>query len=200
MDILEYEEVKNFNYEEYCEYLQIVYGEPPKPYFCTPECNSTNNKANSRTSEGLMIHHIKENTYPRLSDQRAAKLFSFDCQMPKNLIYCDYLEHMLLHILICEEKSKLKINDKEVMQLGYHGLIQYIIPEINEIYSRYFDNIDFQQEYRKAWASKIAKDIDVYKSLLKRCLQIKNHYYTITKEKILLSVVNNKLKTIIKSL
>ena len=54
----------------------------------------------SRTKEGLYVHHKFEDHAIRLSKKDFAINHPFEWQLAKNLIYCDFLEHLLLHILI----------------------------------------------------------------------------------------------------
>lgn len=60
----EYSFVKNLDYYEYCDYLKDKYGDVKHKY---------PNKKNSRSYEGLFIHHIKEDTISGLSCHDVAK-------------------------------------------------------------------------------------------------------------------------------
>ncbi len=50
----------------------------------------------------------------------------------KYLEYCDYLEHLFLHILICENPSEEKNRNEDV---GTGGVVNFIAPELNDLYS-----------------------------------------------------------------
>ena len=97
MNYSEYEKVKNYNYEKYCDYLNEKYGLVPDNYFTEGFTPITKIK---RVEEGLYIHHIKEDTVANLSDIETAKANLFEYQTKENLVYANLLEHILLHILI----------------------------------------------------------------------------------------------------
>ena len=56
----------------------------------------------------------------------------YEWQKKENLVYCDYLEHLLLHILICRFPAKDK-NPKENVGIG--GIVNYLIPKLNDVFS-----------------------------------------------------------------
>ena len=163
MNIEEYNKVKDFTYNEYCEYLQNKYGKAKLGYFTE---NWTKRKNITRTKEGLIIHHIKEDTAIMLSKEELARLQPYEYQSVDNLAYCNYLEHLLLHILIVEENATRE--DKEA-EVGIGGIINFIVPELNDWYSGYFKGKD-----SKAWqvnCYKIVKDNeDTYLALIERYL------------------------------
>ena len=121
MNIEEYNKVKDLKYCEYVDYLQDKYGIPNKPYFKMDEnldwiTVRVNNKifldkepSISRLKDGLVIHHVREDKYYELSDKYKASFYHWINQSPCNLVYCDLLEHLLLHIMIHEENSERKI-------------------------------------------------------------------------------------------
>lgn len=73
--------------------------------------NIQHNEKRSRSSEGLFLHHIDENKIANLSDLRVIRknpFFSF--QKRDRLVYCNYLEHLILHAAIVKETNgKLSI-------------------------------------------------------------------------------------------
>lgn len=158
MNIQEYEIIKNYNYKEYCDYLKKKYGEAKYDYFTRSFVK--NNKV-TRTKEGLICHHICEDTAIQLSTPEFAKKNPFEYQLAENLCYCDYLEHLFLHILICENPSPNK-NMFEVVGIG--GIIDFIVPELNDVYSGWIT----KQNWRLYCHNKIKNDKDVYLILLKR--------------------------------
>ena len=160
MNINEYNHVKDFDYSQYCDYLQEKYGIGLSDFFTRnwnpkPKCK--------RTEEGLLAHHKFEDRVSKLSDKDIARSYPFEWQAPENIVYCDYLEHLLLHILICESKLE---NPSEGEIVGVGGIIQYIIPELNDVYSGW----KTAQKWRTVCHSKIINDKDVYLLLLKRFL------------------------------
>lgn len=62
MNLEEYNKIKDYTYEEYCEYLKNKYGEVPYKY------GSSKNRR-----PGLFIHHIGENEIPSLSSNEVKK-------------------------------------------------------------------------------------------------------------------------------
>lgn len=158
MNLDEYEKVKDLSYSEYCDYLQTKYG-IGKGYFLTKSFNK--NPKITRTSEGLFAHHKMEDRAIMLSNKAFAKLNPYEWQAPENIIYCDYLEHLFLHILICENPSP---NRKKNEVVGIGGVINFIVPELNDFYSG--------RESKTTWKinclNKIRYDKDVYLTLLKR--------------------------------
>ena len=105
MDLQEYNKVKELKYLEYCDYLQKKYGigkcdYMTKSWNLNPKCK--------RTSEGLVAHHKYEDHAIMLSTKMFAMLNPFEWQKAENIVYCDYIEHLFLHILICENPSKEK--------------------------------------------------------------------------------------------
>ena len=158
MNIQEYEKVKNFTYLEYCDYLQQKYG--------IGLCNymSENWKKNSkvtRTKDGLYVHHKYEDHAIMLSNPEYAKKNPYEWQMKENLVYCDLLEHLLLHQLICEYPADNKNKNEQV---GIGGVVNFIVPELNDVYSGWVSKQPWQQNCHNA----IIKDKDVYLQVLKR--------------------------------
>ena len=161
MKIAEYENVKDLNYRKYCDYLQRKYG-IGIANFMTRSWNK-NPKA-SRTKEGLLQHHKFEDHAIMLSNKAHAKKNPYEWQMAKNIVYCDYLEHLFLHILICENPAKNK-NKNEVVGIG--GVINFLVPELNDLYSGW----ETKQQWRKKCHDLVADDKEVYLVLLKRFKQ-----------------------------
>lgn len=112
MHLEEYNKIKDYTYEEYCEYLKNKYGKVPYKY------GSTKNR-----KPGLFIHHIGEKEFPNLSSSEVIKNTGPKYQEPDMLCYCDYLEHLLLHIMIAEETF-----DNTFLGLG--GASGFLIPAL----------------------------------------------------------------------
>ncbi len=131
MTLQEYLKVKNFTYKEYLAYLKQKYGKVLYRY---------GNKKNHK--RGLFIHHDKENEIPSLSHTDNRKAFP-EYQAPEFLTYCDYLEHLLLHIMIGRETAITK-------NLGLDGPCFYIIPAIISYYKYGYKKADWDDEYYEA--------------------------------------------------
>lgn len=158
MNLQEYEKVKNFTYLEYCDYLQQKYGIGLCNYMS--ESWNKNSKV-TRTKEGLYVHHKYEDHAIMLGNPEYAKKNPYEWQMKENLIYCDLLEHLLLHQLICEYPADNKNKNEQV---GIGGIVNFIVPELNDVYSGWVSKKTWQQNCHNA----IIKDKDVYLQLLKR--------------------------------
>ncbi len=162
MDISEFIKVENYTYEEYCDFLQCKYGIGKYDYM-TKSWNK--NPKCTRTKEGLLAHHKFESHAIMLSTKAYAMKNPFEWQQAKNIIYCDYLEHLFLHVLICEFPSAEK-NDFESVGIG--GVVNFIVPELNDFYSGWVTN----QEWRRNCHNLIKNDKDVYFAILKRFKKI----------------------------
>ncbi len=158
MNLQEYEKVKNYTYLEYCTYLQQKYGIG----FCNYMTENWNKSSKvSRTKEGLYVHHKYEDHAVRLSKPEYAKNNPYEWQKKENLICCDLLEHLFLHQLICEYPAENKNNTEQV---GISGIVAFIVPELNDVYSGWRSKHTWQQNCHNA----IIRDKDVYLQLLKR--------------------------------
>ena len=171
MDLLEYEKVKQYNYLEYCDYLQNKYGIGLSDYM-TKTWNK--NPKVTRTNEGLLAHHKYEDHAIMLSNKNFAIKNPFEWQLAKNIVYCDYLEHLFLHILICEYPAK-EANDNEAVGIG--GIINFIVPELNDLYSGWETN----QPWRKSCHDLVVNDKETYLVLLKRFKRNCSNYPFYTK-------------------
>ena len=100
MDRCEIEKELRMTYEELCKYLQGKYGIAKVNYFPNEECRARNKKV-SRTNEGLFCHHIYEKFGgSNLCHPSMARQYPYEYQKRENLVYCNYLEHLLLHLKI----------------------------------------------------------------------------------------------------
>lgn len=158
MNLAEYEKVKNYTYLEYCDYLQSKYGIGLSDYM-TKSWNK--NAKVTRSKDGLIAHHKFEDHAIMLSTKEYAMQNPFEWQLAKNIVYCDYLEHLLLHILICEYPAE---NHNKFEAVGIGGVINFIVPELNDLYSGWETN----QPWRKNCHNLIINDKNVYLVLLKR--------------------------------
>lgn len=159
----EYELIEYYDYDEYVKYLQTKYGIPKKPYFTL---DWRKNMDITRTQEGLYIHHVKENKAIMLCNPDYAKNNPFEYQNPENLVYCDLLEHLLLHILICEDPNiDSTIDPNIVTAIG--GIQNFMIPQLNDVYSGYISPKSWE---RKCY-NKIINDKDVYYELIVRFVE-----------------------------
>lgn len=146
MFLAEYETVKDYSYDRYCRYLVNKYGRPEYDFF-NPKCK--------RPSEGLEVHHVKEDEISDLCDRKIAARYDKSFQAPENLVFCDYLEHLLLHILIGEKTAGGK-------NIGLSGAFFHIIPAIKS----YYDGE--KGRYNDAYYKRLDGCEDVFDLLIER--------------------------------
>lgn len=156
----EYNKVKSMDYLEYCDYLQEKYGIGLADYMTK---SFYKNKKVTRTKEGLFCHHIYEDKTINLSTRELAMFSPLEWQKKENLVYCDYLEHLLLHTLITISPDKKNNN------CGIGG-IYIIAQELNDLYS----GMKTKQEWKKNCFSKVKKDKDVYLTILEQFISVKH--------------------------
>ena len=132
------------------------YGHAQYDYFTDSSCSKKNPKV-TRTKEGLFCHHIDENKAILLCEDNHARENPFEYQKKDRLVYCNFLEHFLLHVLIVEE------NMGENLELGIGGALT-ISHQLNDFYSGY--------EYKRQWlidtTSVVKNDYSTYIKMLKR--------------------------------
>lgn len=136
--------LSNMKYDELCSYLKNKYGEVAGSYFVNENCKTVNHGI-KRTQEGLFIHHIAENQSIELSNSLYATKAPFEYQLGKNLVYCNYFEHLFLHIRIVKEFLKIETVKQTKMAVGIGGLVNFIFPEIID----YINGYDYKRDYHK---------------------------------------------------
>ncbi len=181
MDKIEIEKELNMTYDELVKHLLEKYGPSQYDYFCNESCKSKNHKV-SRTNEGLYCHHIDEDKAIMLSNDKFAPNNPFEYQKADRLVYCNVLEHLLLHIKIVEEPRNRDANKNELQGIG--GAINLIIPQIND----YYNGFEFKQPHLIKIFSLIENNFDEYIGILKYFLtvidEIPLYKLIITKEKL----------------
>ena len=110
-----YSRLMSISYDEIIKILHKKYGKCKYDYFKKQSFenfienkskNINHNKKRSRYSEGLFLHHIDENIIENLSSLRVIKKNpSFIFQQRDHLVYCNYLEHLILHTTILKETN-----------------------------------------------------------------------------------------------
>lgn len=181
---MESTEIKNqlkMTYDELVDYLLKKYGPAQYDYFCNESCKSKNSKV-SRTNEGLYCHHIDENKAILLSNDKFAVNNPFEYQKANRLVYCNVLEHLILHIKIVEEPKNENVNQMEIQGIG--GAVCFICPQIND----YFNGYEFKQQYLINIFSLIENNFNDYIYILEYFLDVveKNPIYKliVTKERL----------------
>lgn len=131
----EYLDLLARNYEEAVDWLLQKYGPAQDDYFrefsyqrfMNGEIKNITKGKFSRTNEGLYCHHIDEIKWLKISDQNFVKEYNipFENQQKNRLVYCDLVEHTILHVLIINETSS---------EYGYPGYEAFLKPSIEEWY------------------------------------------------------------------
>ena len=161
MNMSEFQAVRSMTYNEYCDYLQQKYGIGLADYM-TKSFNA--NSKCKRTKEGLVAHHKAEDKMIMLSTKEFAQMCPFEWQQKENIVYCDYLEHLFLHVLICKYPSPERM---PMVDVGIGGVVNFIAPELNDLYSGWITN----QSWRKNCHDKVINDKEVYLAILKDFLE-----------------------------
>lgn len=148
-------------YDEYVDSLLDKYGKVKESYFIGPGYGEKN-KNITRTEEGLVIHHIDEDEIQNLSsddDERIRSEDYFKYQLPERLVYCNYVEHMILHMKIVEKElakpSNERINDT-ALGIGGFGIL---VSEINYMLDRKYNGGCFYPSYPQ-WKRRCAEALD----------------------------------------
>ena len=100
-----YEKMLKSSYTDIVKYLLKKYGAAKHNYFKDTNCTEKNPLV-SRTSEGLYCHHIDEDKAIMLSNDKYAAANPFEYQKANRLVYCNLLEHLLLHVKIAENPNE----------------------------------------------------------------------------------------------
>ena len=113
MNYQEFQKIKTYKYEDYVKYLKEKYGIVPEDY-CSKSF-TPNMNIKRKQSDNLYIHHIREDKVANLSDMSIAATAPFEYQQAHNLVYCNLLEHILLHIMIGEQNQGLGFGGAQLM-------------------------------------------------------------------------------------
>lgn len=130
-----YVDLLSKSYEDAVYFLLEKYGPAQNDYFrensyrrfMNGEINSIAKGKITRTAEGLYCHHMDENKWLKISDKDFVKKFSipFETQKKDRLVYCDVVEHTILHVLISKETG---------LRYGYPGYEAFLKPHLEEWY------------------------------------------------------------------
>lgn len=127
----------HMSYDEYVKNLLEKYGAVPGDYFID-EFFRRRNPHISRSKEGLLIHHIDEDKIAGLSDMNINKMkagVTSAYHKADRLVYCHYVEHMILHMKIIEKELTKTANEREWHKpLGICGFVN-IATSINDFFT-----------------------------------------------------------------
>lgn len=191
-----YESMLKMSYQDIVSALLKKYGSAKHNYFKDTACK-TKNPLVTRTNEGLFCHHIDEDKAIMLCNDKFAANNPFEYQKADRLVYCNLLEHLLLHVKIAENPSP-DSNENKLPGIG--GAINFICKELNDIYS----GKKFADEWRKNVADKVKDNFDDYIIILRYLWNIveKNPVYKaiITKEMLCLNWDGKVVKEVMNAL
>lgn len=195
-DESEYIASLKFPYEAIVAYLLNKYGIAKYDYFKNEKCTVKESQI-SRTSEGLFCHHIDEDKAIMLSNDKYAAANPFKYQKADRLVYCNLLEHLILHIKIAEKPCD-DANENELPGIG--GAISFICKDLNDIYS----GKEFSEDWRTVVAEKVKGSFDDYITILRYLWNVveKNPIYKaiITKEMLCVGWDGKVVKEILNAL
>ena len=163
---MEHEEIikeVKMTYYELCDYLIQKYGPAEYNYFTKPECKYKNKKV-SRTKEGLYCHHIDEDEGGNLSNPPQARIQPYEWQKKENLVYCNLIEHLILHIKIdvARQKRMLRI-PLDIPSFFANGGLFWLTMELDDMYM----NGGPKADWMKPCYDKIKENYSDYISLMK---------------------------------
>ena len=133
--LTEYKQLLSKNYDKAVEFLLKKYGTAEDDYFSEKSYerffkgeikNITKGKF-SRSVDGLECHHIGEDKFLNMTNMYLIKAqrISFEYHQKEKLVFCDVIEHAILHTLIAKETS---------LNLGSPGYLCFLRPKINDWY------------------------------------------------------------------
>ena len=173
-----YEKMLSMSYDDIVKLLLKKYGAAKHDYFTDREC-TIKNKLVSRTAEGLFCHHIDEDKAIMLSNDEYAARNPFEYQKKNRLVYCNLLEHLLLHVKIAEEPRNPDANENELPGIG--GAINYLCKQLNDIYA----GKEPAEEWRKTVAAKVQDHFDDY-------IRILRHFWSVIEQNPLYKTIITK--------
>lgn len=124
----------SMSYYELVEYLLDKYGAAQYDYFCNDNCKSQPKKL-KRTSEGLICHHIREDMGGNLNGSGEARTQPYEWQQKQNLVYCNLLEHLILHIKIDVLRQKHRLfKPDDISHFFTTGGVYMVCQDVNDLF------------------------------------------------------------------
>lgn len=170
---LSYSDMVQHLIEKHGEVIDNYYKEKSYNKFLNGEIKSIASGNYTKTKEGLYCHHIMENEYENISNKEyiAHYKYPYEYHHKENLVYCDLIEHLILHALITKETN----GDR-----GFKGLVVFLMPTVEEWYidgdeprvlwmQLCRERAFLSKEYTEKLLSdvdELLKDVEVYKKIL----------------------------------
>lgn len=170
---LSYSDMVQHLIEKHGEVVDNYYKEKSYNKFLNEEIKSIASGNYTKTKEGLYCHHIMENEYENISNKKfiAHYKYPYEYHHKENLVYCDLIEHLILHALITKETNGYR---------GFKGLVEFLIPTAEEWYIDGYEprvlwmqlcreRAFLSEEYTEKLLSdvdELLKDVEVYQELL----------------------------------
>lgn len=166
-----YESLLELSYEQAVSRLLDIYGQATVDYFSERSYTRFLNgeiktmksqKKISRTSEGLYCHHINEIEFANLCNLDYIKMqrVPFTSHTKDKLVYCDMIEHLILHLLIYKEKrNHLGIGGVNIMKEIYDYWFTYQVP-VRAWEKTCFDKCYLEPDHRKQFFAKYQEILD----------------------------------------
>lgn len=169
MDKNEIYKQAKLSYKDLVSYLLDKYGKAEHDYFTDKSCEKKNPLV-TRSKEGLFCHHIDEDKAIMLSHGIFAKENPFKYQKAERLVYCNIIEHLLLHVKIAEEPRNKKANSFELPGIG--GAVNFLCKQINDFY----DGKEIEAQWLVKVYDNIKENYNEYIEILKMLKKVvENH-------------------------
>ena len=160
-------------YDELQQYLRDKYGGALYDYFLTPECKTKNRKV-GRSGEGLFCHHMDEDKGGDLGNPAKAREQPFEWQKKERLVYCNIIEHLILHMKIAVLRQKVFLRKPdEVVHFFTTGGIFKICSVINDMFSKNGTSV----AWRKRCFEEVKENYQDYIILIKSLLTYIDNCY-----------------------
>lgn len=155
-------------YSVLIQYLIQKYGAAEHDYFATESLKSKNRKA-SRTSEGLYCHHMDEDKGGNLSTLPQAKMQPFAWQKKERLVYCNAIEHLILHIKILVMRWRVKDIETPADVFRFHstGGAMRIASDIDDMFMTDGTTLSWKQHCFAAIKDNYIDYVDLIAALMK---------------------------------
>lgn len=163
-----YDEMINYLYQKYGFVQDDYYRESSYERFMNGEIKSITKGKFSRTDEGLYCHHVDEYRMLNISNKEFIKKFNipYEYQRKDRLVYCDLIEHAILHVLIAKETDH---------KFGYPGYEAFIKPDLIMWYLE--NQIPESKWRRNCYKTAYLKPEEVFEIIKEMELTLGNKYY-----------------------